>query len=85
MKKSDLLERVQSVLFCAIDLEINLTRLTSADLDKIGRWATVMIYEASDNDCRARHAPRELRELLPKDHYLQTWRMPKKKIRRLYS
>lgn len=78
MKKAELLDRVKSILLCALDLDIDLGGLTSAALDKVGRWATVMMYEASDNDCRARYAPRELRELLPKDHYLQKWRMPKR-------
>ena len=42
-------------------------------------WAGVMMFEASDNPVRARHAPKCLRRVLPADHYLQAWRMPKRK------
>jgi len=52
--------------------------LSDDDAKRIIRWAGVMMFEASDNDCRARCAPKCLRQLLPADHYLQTWRLPKR-------
>lgn len=53
--------------------------LTKDELIKICKWTKIVMYEASDNPCRARYAPKCLRQLLPKDHYLQQWRMPKKR------
>jgi hypothetical protein len=60
----------------------SLDALTKDEMVRIIKWATVVHYEASDNPCRARCAPKCLRKLLPKDHYLQTWRMPKRQRRR---
>lgn len=59
----------------------SLDDLTKADLEKIAKWAITCHYEASDNPCRARAAPKALRRLLPANHYLQRWRMPKRKAR----
>jgi hypothetical protein len=78
MKLAELRERAESCLLL-VDLEVSLAGLTKAELLKIWDWAQVLAYEASDNPCRARHAPKALRERLPADHYLQRWRMPKRK------
>ncbi len=88
MPKAELRDRVLNILLCVLDPAANgddypfasedFDKLSVAALNKIGKWATVMMYEASDNPCRARHAPKELRDILPNDHYLQKWRMPKR-------
>ena len=79
MKKSDLVERAESCLMMVIEDERpSLKSLTMPELRRIWDWAQVMVYEASDNPCRARAAPKALRNLLPAGHYLQTWRMPKR-------
>jgi hypothetical protein len=56
-----------------------LDALTKPEMIQIFRWASAMSHEASDNPCRARCAPKCLRRLLPVDHYLQTWRVPKRR------
>lgn len=80
MIKTTLRERAFDMLLCVLETsdEIpDLTRLNKAQLTQICEWASVMTFEASDNPCRARHAPRCLRDLIPEGHYLQKWRMPK--------
>lgn len=82
MKKADLVERVENCLMLVIEDERpSLKSLTVPELLRIWEWAQTMHYEASDNPCRARAAPKSLRNLLPGGHYLQTWRMPKKKAK----
>ncbi len=86
MTKAKLKDCVLNALLCVLDpvgdaefpfASEDFDKLTVVALNKIGKWAATMMFEASDNPCRARYAPRELREILPDDHYLQTWRMPK--------
>lgn len=84
MTKLQLVEAVENVLLMVLDeadkvADLDLDSLTKAELDRIGKWAATMMFEASDNPCRARQAPACLRAMLPKEHYLQTWRKPKRK------
>ena len=78
MQKAELKKRVTNVLLLVLDGPLpDLDNLTVHELSQIGKWCAKMHYEASDNPVRARAAPKCLRLLLPKDHYLQTWRRRK--------
>lgn len=81
MRLQELRERVANALLMVLEERdsVSLDGVTRANLIKIGVWAQTMMYEASDNPVRARHAPKVLRERLPADHYLQRWRMPKRR------
>lgn len=76
VRRAELQDRVENCLL-AINETVDIGSLAIAELSRVWRWAATMVYEASDNPCRARSAPKCLRDLLPKDHYLQTWRRRK--------
>jgi len=84
-RKAEIIERARDWL-CLSALETeeevpDLSGLTIAELEKIIYWCAMLHFEASDNPCRARHAPKSLRELMPKDHWIRRWRMPKRRGR----
>jgi hypothetical protein len=53
----------------------SLWALTPEERLEIERWAVACHAEASDNDVEAGPCPKALRDLLPEDHYLHTWRV----------
>ena len=79
--KRSLLEQVTNMLLC-LDFDEppeGLIKLTVPELKQVARWCATSMFEASDNPVRARCAPKCLRRLLPADHYLQRWRVPKRR------
>jgi hypothetical protein len=57
------------------DLRIICRTLTEPQRLEVAKWLSDIMFEASDNPVRATPAPECLRKLLPKDHFLQTWRV----------